>query len=87
MVFSRHGYDGDWVCNLLKSMGITLVIPGRKNRIKAIRYNKKRYKERNKIERAFAKLKDWCRVEHLYDWCPEIFLSACAFAAVAIWWV
>ena len=31
------GYDGDWLRNLLKSMGIPLVILGRKNRIKAVR--------------------------------------------------
>ena len=38
------GYDGDWVRNLLESTGITPVVPGRKNRTKAICYNKKRHK-------------------------------------------
>ena len=81
------GYDGNWVRKLLKSMGITPVIPGRSSRKKTIRYNKKLYKQRNRIERAFAKLRDWRRIDHRYDRCPEIFLSACAFAAIVIWWV
>ena len=48
------GYDADWVCNDAKSKGISPCIPGRKNRKKSIRYNKELYKQRNKIERAFA---------------------------------
>ena len=44
------GYDGNWVRKLLRSMGITPVIPGRSSRKKTIRYNKEFYKQRNKIE-------------------------------------
>ena len=81
------GYDGNWVRNFLKSLGITPCIPGKKSRIKKIRYNKKLYKERNKIERAFCKIKDWRRLAMRYDRCPEMFMSTCAFAVMVKFWL
>ena len=61
------GYDANWIRNFLKSIGITPCIPGTDNRKKPILYNKELYKERNKIERAFSRIKDWRRVGHRYD--------------------
>ena len=75
------GYDADWVRNLLESMGIDPCIPGRGMRKKPIRCNKKFYKQCNRIERAFAKIKNWRRVDHHYDRHLEMFLFACAFVA------
>ena len=44
-------------------MGITPCIPGRKSREKPVKYDKRRYKRRNRIEIMFGRLKDWraCR--------------------------
>ena len=81
------GYDADWVRNLLESMGIEPCIPGKKNRIVPIKYDAEFYKERNKIERAFARIKDWRRVATRYDRCPEMFLSTCALAAIVKFWL
>ena len=65
------GYDANWIRNFLKSMGITPCIPGRDNRKKPTRYNKELYKERNKIEQAFGRIKDWRRVATRYDRLPR----------------
>lgn len=81
------GYDSNEIRNTLKSLGITPCIPGRSLRNKPIRYDKKLYKKRHKIENAFAKLKDWRRIATRYDRCPEMFLSACAFAVMVKFWL
>lgn len=67
-------------------MGITPCIPGRKSSDKAIKYDKRRYKRRNRIEIMFGRLKDWRRVAIRYDRCPKVFLSAIALAATVIFW-
>ncbi len=47
-----------------------------KSRDKPLRYDKRRYKRRNRIEIMFGRLKDWRRVATRYDRCPKVFLSA-----------
>ena len=44
------GYDADWFRDALQAKGITPCIPGRKTRTEPIRYDKRRYKRRNRIE-------------------------------------
>ena len=82
-----RGYDANWVRDVLEGMGIEPCIPGKKNRVVAIEYDAEFYKERNKIERAFGRIKDWRRVATRYDRCPEMFLSACALAAIVKFWL
>ena len=49
-----------------------------------IRYDKRRYKSRNRIEIMFGRLKDWRRVATRYDRCPNVLLSAIALAATVL---
>ena len=60
--------------------------PGRKSRKKAVKYDKRRYKRRNRIEIMFGRLKDWRRVATRYDRCPETFFSAIMLAATVLFW-
>jgi len=76
-----RGYDADWFRDALKNKGIKVCIPGRKSRKKAVKYDKRRYKRRNRIEIMFGRLKDWRRVATRYDRCPETFFSAIMLAA------
>ena len=57
-----RGYDAVGFREALKDKGIRPCIPGRKQRKKAIRYDKRRYKRRNRIEIMFGRIKDWRRV-------------------------
>ena len=41
-----------------------------KSRKKTVRYDKRRYKRRSRIEIMFSRLKDWRRVATRYDRCP-----------------
>ena len=72
---------------LLKDSGIKVCIPGRKSRRKAVKYDKRRYKRRNRIEIMFGRLKDWRRVATRYDRCPETFFSAIMLAATVLFWL
>jgi transposase len=56
-----RGYDADWFREALKDKGIRACIPGRKQRKKPVKYDKRRYKRRNRIEIMFGRLKDWRR--------------------------
>ena len=82
-----RGYDADWFREALKDKGIRACIPGRKQRTKPVKYDKRRYKRRNRIEIMFGRLKDWRRVATRYDRCPKVFLSAIALAAIVIYWL
>jgi transposase len=82
-----RGYDADWFRDALKDKGIRACIPGRKQRTTKVKYDKRRYKRRNRIEIMFGRLKDWRRVATRYDRCPKVFLSAIALAATVIYWL
>jgi len=86
-LIADRGYDADWFREALKDQGIKSCIPGRKSRGKAVRYDKRRYKRRNRIEIMFGRLKDWCRVATRYDRCAKTFLSAVALAATVLFWL
>jgi len=53
-----RGYDADWLREALQYKGIRACIPGRKKRKKPVKYDKRRYKRRNRIEIMFGRLKD-----------------------------
>ena len=80
-----RGYDADWFRDALKDKGIRACIPGRKQRKTPVKYDKRRYKRRNRIEIMFGRLKDGRRVATRYDRCPKVFLSAIVLAAIVIY--
>ena len=86
-LLADRGYDADWFRETLVDKGTKPCILGRNSRKKAVKYDKRRYKHRNRIERMFGRLKDWWRVSTRYDRCPKVFLSAIALAATVIFWL
>jgi len=82
-----RGYDADWYREALQDKGIKPCIPGRKSRGRTVRYDKRRYKRRNRIEIMRGGLKDWRRIATRYDRCPKVFLCAIALAAAVIFWL
>jgi transposase len=83
-LIADRGYDADWFREALEDRGIRACIPGRKSRDKPVRYDKRRYKRRNRIEIMFGRLKDWRRIATRSVRCPKVFLSAVALAAAVI---
>lgn len=86
-LLADRGYDADWFRKSLVDRGIQPCIPGRKSRKKTVKYDKRRYRRRNRIERMFGKLKDWRRISTRYDRCPNVFMSAIALAATVLFWL
>ncbi len=52
-LLADRGHDADRFREALKDKGIKACMPGRKSRKKAAKYNKRRYKRRNRIEIMF----------------------------------
>lgn len=82
-----RGYDTDWFRETLKDQGIRPCTPGRRLRKKHVKYVKRLYQRRNRIEIMFGLLKDWRRVATRYERCPKVILSTIALAALSIYWV
>lgn len=82
-----RGYDADWFREALIDKEITPCIPRRQSCDKPVKYDKRRYWKRNRIEIMFGRLKDWMRVATRYDRSPKVFLSAIALAATVIFWL
>jgi len=81
------GYDADRLRRSLREAGTTPVIPGRRNRKRAIRYDQTRYKGRHLIENAFCRIKDFRRVATRYDKLAANYLSAVALATTLAFWL
>ena len=92
-MIADRGYDADWFRDAFKDKRLRRCIPGRKSRGKAIRYEKRRYRRRNRKEITFGRLKDWRRFATRYDRCAKndrcakTFLSALALAATVMFWL
>jgi transposase len=85
-LIANRGYDADWFRDASKDKGIHPCITGRKSRGKIVRYGRRLYQRRNRIEITFGRLKDWRRIATRYDRCPKVFLSAVALAATVMFW-
>jgi transposase len=54
-LLADRGYDADWFREALENKGIKPCIPGRKSRTKPVKYDKRRYKRRSRIEIMFGR--------------------------------
>jgi putative transposase len=79
------GYDADHLCDSIAETGAEVVIPPKRNRKTQRSYDAELYKERNRIERFFAKLKQFRRVATRYDKLLRNFMGFVKLAAIAIW--
>jgi transposase len=87
VLIADKGYDSDRFREALVDLKITPCIPGRRNRKASIPYDADLYKQRNRIERMFGRLKDWRRIAMRYDRCAHTFMSAICIAATVIFWL
>ena len=83
-ILADKGYDSDDVRASLLMKGIP-VIPPRTNRKQSIECDFKRYKDRNRIERMFNRLKQCRRIATRYDKTAESYLAFLSLAAAKLW--
>ena len=77
-------YEGDDVRALARKNGHSPVVPPKKNLKKPWRYNKKIYKQRNVVERAFRRLDAFRRVYTRYDKTDTMFIAFIRFSIIII---
>lgn len=84
-LLADKGYDADHLCDKVAQTGAEIVIAPKRNRKIQRDYDKELYKERNRIERFFNKLKQFRRVATRYDKLLANFMGFVKLAAIAIW--
>ncbi len=70
------GYDADRIRERLALDGVEPVIPPISSRCKILPYDKSLYRQRNRIERFFNKLKNFRRIATRYDKLRSTFFAA-----------
>lgn len=84
-VLADKGYDADYIIEEVLAKGAEAVIPPKSNRKNPRDYDAFLYKERNKIERMYGKLKHFRRIATRYDKLASSYLSFVFVAAIYLW--
>ena len=66
-VLADKGYDTEAILEHVATMGAAAVIPPKRNRKQQREYDKALYKQRNRIERCFSRLKHFRRFATRYE--------------------
>ncbi|MGL5095019.1 MAG: IS5 family transposase [Planctomycetia bacterium] len=74
-VIADKGYDADKIVEAIRGKGAAAVIPPKKNRKEQRPYDRVLYKERNKVERLFGRLKQCRRIATRYEKTSRNFLG------------
>jgi transposase len=86
-IVADKGYDADHFVARITATGAQAVIPPRSNRRAPREFDRHLYRDRNLIERFFARLKQFRRIATRYDKLAKSFLSfihlACAFVCLS----
>ncbi|MCV0425893.1 MAG: IS5 family transposase [Roseibium sp.] len=85
LLLADKGYDGDVVCQSLLLIGISPVIPPKSNHRDPIPCNFRAYKDRNRIERMFNKVKQFRKIATRYDKSKRSFAAFLNLAVARIW--
>ena len=83
-VLADKAYDSDALIKKIESSQARAVIPPRSNRKQQRSYDKELYKERNKVERFFNKIKQFRRVATRYEKTARNYLAMAIFASIVI---
>ena len=84
-IVADKGYDSDAFVTAITAQGSQAVIPPRSNRLNPRSFDRRLYKDRNLIERFFARLKHFRRIATRYDKLATSFLSFVHLACAFIW--
>jgi transposase len=84
-LLADRGYDSDVVISYAASVGMSAVIPPKKNRKVQRDYDKEIYRERYLIENAFLRLKRWRGIATRYAKMLASFEAATQIRCIALW--
>jgi transposase len=84
-VIADKAYDSNAIRATVAAAGMTAVIPSNRRRKAVIPHDVALYRERNRIERCFNKLKHFRRLATRYDRRARHFLAFLCLAASVLW--
>jgi transposase len=84
-VIADKAFDSNELIDFIRAAGAKAVIPARSNRRSKRRLDRKRYRDRNLIERFFCRLKHFRRVATRYDKLAQRYSSFIALTAAVVW--
>src|SRR4029450_9925728 len=84
-VIADKAYDSNAIRDTIKAARMKVVIPSNRSRKRCIRHDKALYRERNRIERCFNKLKHFRRLATRYDRRARHFLPFLCLPASMLW--
>jgi transposase len=85
-LIADRGYDANHLRCFLADQRAKAVIPSTTSRRKPIPYDTVAYRDRNRIERMWCRLKDWRRLATRYDKLARNYLSGAYLAAIFSCW-
>jgi transposase len=85
-LIADRGYDANHLRSFLAERQAEAVIPSTTSRRQPLPYDKAAYKDRNRIERMWCRLKDWRRIATRYDKLARNYLSGAHIAAILSCW-
>ena len=84
-VVGDKGFDSEAFIAFVEAKGAEAVIPSRRNRKEQREIDENLYKDRNKIERFFNRLKHYRRIATRYEKTARNYLSFVYLASAMIW--
>lgn len=84
-VIADKGYDSNQIRTYIEKANMKAVIPSRRHRKESIAHDKKLYKERNRIERLFARLKQNRRIATRFDRNDSHYMAFVFLASSFLW--
>jgi transposase len=85
-LIADRAYDANHLRHFLAQRQAQVVIPSTRSRRQPIPYDAIAYRDRNRIERMWCRLKDWRRIATRYDKLARNFLSSAYLAAIFTCW-
>ena len=85
MLLADRGYDADWIRELVMRRGAWANIPPKRNRSNLINFSPNLYRDRNRIERFFSRIKQCRRVATRYDKLASNYLAFVQLASIRLW--
>ena len=86
-LLADRAYDANAIRTMLAQRGTEAVIPSTRSRTEPIPHDRALYRQRNRIERMFCRLKDFRRVATRYDKLARNYEAAVHIAAIAAFWI
>ena len=81
-VIMDKAYEGDETRQTVRDLGLTPVVPPKRNRVDPWEYDRERYKQRNEVERLFRRLKGFRRVFTRFDKLDVVYTFFVYFALI-----